>query len=484
MSSYRYRYLFFAFILFTTSYAEIIPESCLQFELPAPKSIITTPLCTLSVSATKCTKKIRQLELQARYLAQNSDSATIISLGTISRPPFTLIWDISDIPNQLFSGASFLAEATLSNGDVEAVHRDGIFFTHQPVERPSHTIPYEISGTKALTSDTVQLSPENNTVTITTSCYWNEKELAFIIKVRDPLFYVNIPRETLASIGIEILIDPTSSRKPFPGKEVFIYAIPLSGKPYRILYKPVADENGGFTYISNTSPCDFEATITTEDFNGFTIYCPVPLAAISSALPDSIGCNIIVKTISPKNDIIRTSWVKGSLFGTYSPFLWGTFHFNPKPLYKNIYLIIGAFFLVGLLLTLLIAKIVSAARKPQVLNKFERSEAEEEQFSAIREIFDSSVINKNITLDSVAKQLQETPKKLSTLVKKFTGLTFHNYVMYSRIEVAKERLRSSHCSEASIAETCGFSNANEMEKYFMKFHRMTPYKFRSEQQVT
>jgi transcriptional regulator GlxA family with amidase domain len=55
--------------------------------------------------------------------------------------------------------------------------------------------------------------------------------------------------------------------------------------------------------------------------------------------------------------------------------------------------------------------------------------------------------------------------------------------MALRIEIAKERLRSSHSSVASIAESCGFKNVSEMEKYFSKFCRITPLKYRKENQV-
>jgi transcriptional regulator GlxA family with amidase domain len=65
-----------------------------------------------------------------------------------------------------------------------------------------------------------------------------------------------------------------------------------------------------------------------------------------------------------------------------------------------------------------------------------------------------------------------------------TGMSFKNYVMYLRTEIVCERLRSSHSSEVSIAETCGFKNVNEMERFFQKFHHTTPYNFRKTQQIT
>jgi transcriptional regulator GlxA family with amidase domain len=122
-------------------------------------------------------------------------------------------------------------------------------------------------------------------------------------------------------------------------------------------------------------------------------------------------------------------------------------------------------------------------RQPQQLSKFERSEVEQQQFDKIKEIIEAKVTYNKVDIEKVASELRIPAKKLNTLVRKYTGFTFNNYLMFCRTEIAKERLRSSHCSEASIAETCGFSSVNELEKYFLRFHHTTPYKFRTEQQV-
>jgi transcriptional regulator GlxA family with amidase domain len=63
-------------------------------------------------------------------------------------------------------------------------------------------------------------------------------------------------------------------------------------------------------------------------------------------------------------------------------------------------------------------------------------------------------------------------------------MSFMNYAMYLRTEIVRERLRSSFSSEASIAENCGFRNVKEMDRWFRRFHHMTPQNFRREQQVT
>jgi transcriptional regulator GlxA family with amidase domain len=83
----------------------------------------------------------------------------------------------------------------------------------------------------------------------------------------------------------------------------------------------------------------------------------------------------------------------------------------------------------------------------------------------------------------IAQKLDLQAQQVEHLIKKHKGKSFKDYIMFLRIEIAKERLRSSHASEKSIAESCGFKNVIEMEKYFFRFCRITPYKFRKENQV-
>ena len=62
-------------------------------------------------------------------------------------------------------------------------------------------------------------------------------------------------------------------------------------------------------------------------------------------------------------------------------------------------------------------------------------------------------------------------------------MSFKRFVMKSRLEIAKERLRSSHASQAAVADSCGFKNVDEMAKYFQKFCGTTPSFYRRENQV-
>ncbi len=458
------------------------PGDCIHFVLPEPGSVIDIPSCTLQVN-TEC-ESIKNVEFQARYFKADNDTPVISSLGIISRPPFKLVWDVSKIPNQLLSGVSFLAEATFSKDSAETVKREGIFFIHQKVTRPSLIIPYEFSGTKELLTDSIVFTPPRSAMAIAGSIYWNEKDLTVIVDVKDPLFYVNMTRENLAGLGLEVLIDPSSGRKPYPHKDVHIYNVPLYGNAYRMIYKPVYDDSGGFTLASKSIPGDFNVSIEKGDFKGFKICFPIPIKEFSDSLPKSFGMNLIVKTLGEGNQVVRTPWVNGNVLEAYSPYIWGTISLQPKPFFKNRILMWSIFFVAGFIFTFIIYQILLSFKKPQKIVRFERSEAEQQQFDRVKEALEGKVTQKNLSNDRFAHELKMSYKRLNKMIRKFTGMSFHNYLMFIRTEIALERLRSSHSSEASIAESCGFSSVHELEKYFFKFHRTTPFKYRSQQQIS
>ncbi|HEX3019115.1 MAG TPA: AraC family transcriptional regulator [Chitinispirillaceae bacterium] len=455
---------------------------CINFVSPEQGSIIEVPSCTLQVSS-EC-EKIKSVEFQARYFISSSDTPVIKSLGVITRAPFKLIWDVTDIPNQLLSGVAFLAEATFSKDSTETVRREGVFFTHQKITRPSLIIPYEFHGRKELLPDSIIFNAPRSAMAISGSVYWNEKELTVIVDVKDPLFYVNMTREDLSNLGIEVLIDPFSSRKPFPHKDVHIYNVPLYGNAYRMIYKPVFDDSGSFTLVSKSLPGDFDISIKKEDFKGFRICFPIPMKEFSDSLPKSFGMNLIVKTFGQGKQIVRTPWVKGNILEAYSPFIWGNTIVQPKPFFKNRLLMWSIFFVAGFVFTFIVYQILTSFKKPQKFVKFERSEVEQQQFEKIKEAIERKITQKNLSNERFAHELKMSCKRLNKLIKKFTGMSFYNYLMFCRIEIAMERLRSSHCSEASIAESCGFATVHELEKYFQKFHHTTPFKYRNQQQVS
>lgn len=473
------KFLLFVYIIFcfiTTSSSE---ESCIEFLNPFPGKTITSEVCTITVEEKNCPRKIKRIEFQASYFPLHSDTATVINIGTVSKEPYTILWDVSEIPNQLFCGTSIFAEAFLSNGDRASARVDGVFLLHKAVERPVYNLYYEFKGVKKVNREHIRISEDN--IVIEISGYWNEKELLFIADVKDPMFTKSFTKEQLSLMGLEILLDPYNTRKPFPKEEVFIYSIPLYGKPFRVLYKPVSGDSGNFRFNTTTTLCDFDVSIINEGGKGFTIYCPIPRNTMPE-LSEKVGCNFVIKTFS-EDKIKRFSWVKAGLYDTYSPYIWGELRIHPKPIYMNRLLIGSIGFAIGFFVTLSIAAIIILLTKPHLKKISSLSDNEKQAFVNFKEVVDRYVLNKDINLNVIANELNLSVKKLASLIKKATGMDFYNYVMYLRIEIAKERLRSSHCSEETIAKMCSFQSVSEMEKYFLKFYNITPSEYREEQQV-
>jgi AraC-like DNA-binding protein len=248
-------------------------------------------------------------------------------------------------------------------------------------------------------------------------------------------------------------------------------------------YKPLFEDNGSFRLLSSASAYKYQVKIDKWDNKGYAVSFPIPVSFFGKTIPDRFGCNIIVKWINAHREVQRTSWMKGNLYDYYSPFIWGEVRIIPKPLLKNRIVLLCFSFFIGLIVAVLFSMIVSTPKRAKVIYKVESSEEEQRLFNKVKSIIDTRITLKDINLEMVAEEMGEKRGKIQMIVKRQTRLSFRNFIMYSRIEIAKERLRSSHSSEASIAETCGFADVNEMEKYFSKFLKTTPYKFRMEQQV-
>ena len=83
-----------------------------------------------------------------------------------------------------------------------------------------------------------------------------------------------------------------------------------------------------------------------------------------------------------------------------------------------------------------------------------------------------------ISLNDVAQVLGTNPSYLSTLFKQYEGISFSNFVMEEKINLAKSLLIYSQHSYGEIAATLGFSSQSHMGKHFKQLTGMTPIQFR------
>ncbi|MCR5468975.1 MAG: AraC family transcriptional regulator [Lachnospiraceae bacterium] len=88
-------------------------------------------------------------------------------------------------------------------------------------------------------------------------------------------------------------------------------------------------------------------------------------------------------------------------------------------------------------------------------------------------------IPEKISLSQVAAEVHITPKYLSALFIKETGISFSDYVQDIRIQKAKQLLESSDLSLLEITNMLNFSSQSYFNHIFKKKTGMTPKEFKS-----
>jgi len=460
-------------------------SNCITFESPLAGSVIPEMSCTISLNV-EC-RNVSKVDLQARYIPERSDSPMIVSLGTISRPPYKLIWNTYNLQNQLFTGIGILAEAAITGGAPQVARQEGIFLTHKPVARKKIPVPYSPAGAGAQSAGGDAYAQEFKNIgdpqkSAFSAVAWNEKELSFYVSVKDPSFYSNQPGKNIADAGLEIMVDPTRKRAPHPAENTLFFVVPLSGAPYSVHYRTeIAD--GAFKPIPQSARVDYPYSVGISEFKGYTVQFSVPKEAFGKSMPDTISCNMALRLLDAAGKVQKVSLSGDNVYEMYSPFTWNDYYKLQKPLLMNSALQWGVFSAIGFFIALAVYALVSKLRKPQLISNFERSEEAKAVFERVNAVIEQELIKKDLKIDYVANRCGMDQQSLNNLIKRNTGFNFINYLQYCRSEVAKERLRSSRSSETSIADLCGFESAIEMEKCFGKFYHTTPYKFRTQQQV-
>ncbi|RKN74869.1 helix-turn-helix domain-containing protein [Paenibacillus ginsengarvi] len=86
--------------------------------------------------------------------------------------------------------------------------------------------------------------------------------------------------------------------------------------------------------------------------------------------------------------------------------------------------------------------------------------------------------NEDLSLETVAEQLQRSRSYLSTYLKEKTGMTFTDYVHDLRIRRAKEMLGGKDVRINEISERIGYQNVNSFIRMFKKICGVTPGEYR------
>lgn len=87
-------------------------------------------------------------------------------------------------------------------------------------------------------------------------------------------------------------------------------------------------------------------------------------------------------------------------------------------------------------------------------------------------------LSKNLSLHTLARQINISPNHLSTLFRKETGSTLTDFMNQKRIEHALLLLNTTNWQIQVIAQDCGITDANYFTKLFKRIVGMTPNEYR------
>ena len=86
----------------------------------------------------------------------------------------------------------------------------------------------------------------------------------------------------------------------------------------------------------------------------------------------------------------------------------------------------------------------------------------------------SANLDGNVSLKDVARECRLSVSHFSRAFRRTAGAAPHNWLLTRRIEVAKERLRSSRSSLADVATSCGFSDQSHLTRVFTRVVGVSP----------
>lgn len=87
--------------------------------------------------------------------------------------------------------------------------------------------------------------------------------------------------------------------------------------------------------------------------------------------------------------------------------------------------------------------------------------------------------NEKLTNISLAEHFGFHPNYMSQIVKNYTGMPLHKYIIYVKLSHAIDLLNSSELTVGEISERCGFCDIYYFSRYFKQYTGMSPMQYRS-----
>ncbi|MBQ3437118.1 MAG: response regulator [Fusobacterium sp.] len=96
----------------------------------------------------------------------------------------------------------------------------------------------------------------------------------------------------------------------------------------------------------------------------------------------------------------------------------------------------------------------------------------------IQNIIEESYTDSQFTLSTLSEKLELSSGYLSTILKKYFGIPFQDYILQKRMEKAKLLLLTTELKNHKIAEQIGFEDVNYFITKFKKYYKITPKQYR------
>lgn len=115
-----------------------------------------------------------------------------------------------------------------------------------------------------------------------------------------------------------------------------------------------------------------------------------------------------------------------------------------------------------------------------IVESFKDTQEETSNKQRIKELIESSLADKELSLTSVAQTLGYTPNYLSTLFKNLFGIPFQDYILAQRLEKAKLLLLTTNLKNYEVAERVGFEDVNYFGTRFKRKYGVSPKQYVSQ----
>jgi two-component system response regulator YesN len=99
--------------------------------------------------------------------------------------------------------------------------------------------------------------------------------------------------------------------------------------------------------------------------------------------------------------------------------------------------------------------------------------------SSVKRAIDQQYASKELSLKTLAKNVNISSAYLSTLFKQNYGKTISDYIIEVRLNKAKELLRSSAMKTTEVSEAVGYTDPNYFSTFFKKYTGMTPREYKN-----